>query len=120
LPIAISLSMNCEKETQAGRAGPRKRGTEFGTRLFKRKRSHKPIYSIHVVSGTRALPGMVLDYGGAHVLGDGPCRSLKSQSCEFGLDSFLTPEPVLSGHLSDEGLKVLGNRPSTNPPTLAI
>ena len=27
---------------------------------------------------------------GAHVLGDGPGRNLKSQSCEFGLDSFLT------------------------------
>jgi hypothetical protein len=57
---------------------------------------------------------------GAHVLGDGPGRNLKSQSCEFGLDSFLTPEPVLSSHLPDEGLKVLGNRPSTNPPVLAI
>jgi hypothetical protein len=56
----------------------------------------------------------------AHVLGDGPGRNLKSQSCEFGLDSFLTPEPVLSSHLPDEGLKVLGNRPSTNPPVLAI
>jgi hypothetical protein len=55
-----------------------------------------------------------------HVLGDGPGRNLKSQSCEFGLDSFLTPEPVLSSHLPDEGLKVLGNRPSTNPPVLAI
>ena len=56
----------------------------------------------------------------AHVLGNGPGRNLKSQSCEFGLDSFLTPEPVLSNHLPDEGLKVLGNRPSTNPPVLAI
>jgi len=56
----------------------------------------------------------------AHVLGNGPGRNLKSQSCEFGLDSFLTPEPVLSSHLPDEGLKVLGNRPSTNPPVLAI
>src|SRR6516164_6397626 len=35
-------------------------------------------------------------------------------------NSFLTPEPVLNSHLSDEGLKVLGNRPSTNPPVLAI
>jgi hypothetical protein len=57
---------------------------------------------------------------GAHVFGDGPGRNLKSQSCEFGLDSFLTPEPVLNGHLLDEGLKVLGNRASTNPSALAI
>ena len=56
----------------------------------------------------------------AHVLSDGSGRNLKSQSCEFGLDSFLTPGPVLSSHLPDEGLKVLGNRPSTNPPVLAI
>jgi hypothetical protein len=57
---------------------------------------------------------------GPHVLGDRPGINLKSQSCEFGLDSFLTPEPVLSSHLSDESLRVLGNRPSTNPPALAV
>jgi hypothetical protein len=56
---------------------------------------------------------------GTHVLGD-PGRNPKSQSCEFGLDSLLTPEPVLSSHLSDEGPKVSGNRPSTNRPVLPI
>jgi hypothetical protein len=66
---------------------------------------------------SRGWPSII---AAAHVLGDGPGRNLKSQSCEFGLDSFLTPEPVLSSHLPDEGLKVLGNRPSTNPPVLAI
>jgi hypothetical protein len=57
---------------------------------------------------------------GPHVLGDRLGRNLKSQSCEFGLESFLTPEPVLSSHLPDEGLKVLGNRPSTYPPALSV
>jgi hypothetical protein len=83
-------------------------------KIVRMQKSHKPIYSIHAVSGTRAIPRMVIDHGG------GSCtwrrgRNLKSQSCEFGLDCFLTPEPVLNSHLSDEGLKVLGNRPSTNP-----
>jgi hypothetical protein len=50
---------------------------------------------------------------GTHVLGNVPGRNLKSQSCEFGLDSLLTPEPVLSSHPLDEGLKVLRNRSST-------
>ena len=97
-----------------------KRRTEFGTRLFERKRSHRPIYWTRAVSGTCAIPRWPSIEAAAHVLGDGPGRNLKSQSCEFGLDSFLTPEPVFDSHLSDESLKVLGNRPSTNPPTLAI
>jgi hypothetical protein len=57
---------------------------------------------------------------GSHVLSDSPGRNAKSQSCEFGLDSSLTPEPVLSSHLPDERLKFLGNRPSSAPLVLPI
>jgi hypothetical protein len=51
-----------------------------------------------------------------HVLGDGPGRNAKSQSCEFSLNPLLTPEPIFSGHPPDERLKLLGNWSSPPPP----
>jgi hypothetical protein len=36
-----------------------------------------------------------------HVLGDGPGRNSKSQSCEFGLNASLTPKPIFGGHPPD-------------------
>ena len=46
------------------RAAPQKGRTASGTRLFECKRSHRPIYSIHAVSGNLAIPMMAVDYGG--------------------------------------------------------
>ena len=53
-----------------------------------------------------------------HVLGDGPGRNSKSQSCEFSLNASLTPKPIFSGHPPDERLKFMGNRLSTTPSAL--
>jgi hypothetical protein len=55
-----------------------------------------------------------------HVLGDGPGRNAKSQSCEFSLNTSLTPEAIFSGLPPDVRLKFLGNRPSTTPSALPI
>jgi hypothetical protein len=41
----------------------KKRRTASGTRLFEHRRSRTPIYSIHAVSGTLAIPAMALDCG---------------------------------------------------------
>ena len=64
-------------------------------------------------SPSRRWPSIVAP---THVLGDGPGRNPKSQSCKFSLNPLLTPEPIFSGHSADECLKLLGNWPSPPPP----
>jgi len=65
------------------------------------------------LSPSRRWPSIVAP---THVLGDGPGRNPKSQSCKFSLNPLLTPEPIFSGHSRDERLKLLANWPSPPPP----
>src|SRR5215472_16295483 len=70
--------------------------------------------SFQELSPSRGGPSMVA----THVLGDGPGRNSKSQSCEFSLNASLTPKPIFSGHPPDERLKLMRNRLSTTPSAL--
>ena len=66
------------------------------------------------LSPTRGWPSTV---SRIHILRDCPSGNRKPQSCQFGLDSLLTPQPIFGSHPSDERPKLLGNRVATVPPS---